>query len=325
MSARLSPARGFTILDLTVVIVIVMLLISLLLPAVQAARESARRLQCQHNLTQIGIALMNYQHVHGVLPPGSVSTTQPVTWLQPPDGLGWIAQILPQMGEENTWLQADANDPFRSFGAIEAAAASAGIQGMGTGPEDGSAGGVAARTARLRKLIPHLHFLKCPSQNVNQIFGVSTYAGCHHSTEQPISERGDGLFSVNSSESLEDIPDGRSATLLAGEFVLTLPGHGWIFGDRSSLRNGGKMEDSLGAAKVVDFSQLAAEDESEEGRAKLDLQSREVGTFGSQHSWQVNFLFADGSVRALSKKIDPKLFSSLIARADGSPLSNGGF
>ncbi|MFM7837576.1 MAG: type II secretion system protein, partial [Planctomycetaceae bacterium] len=90
MSARLSPARGFTILDLTVVIVIVMLLISLLLPAVQAARESARRLQCQHNLTQIGIALMNYQHVHGVLPPGSVSTTQPVTWLQPPDGLGSI-------------------------------------------------------------------------------------------------------------------------------------------------------------------------------------------------------------------------------------------
>lgn len=242
MSARLSPARGFTILDLTVVIVIVMLLISLLLPAVQAARESARRLQCQHNLMQIGIALMNYQHVHHVLPPGSVSTTQPVTWLQPPDGLGWIAQILPQMGEENTWLQADANDPFRSFGAIKAAAASAGIQGMVTEPEDGSAGGVAARTARLRKLIPQLHFLKCPSQNVNQIFGVSTYAGCHHSTEQQISESGDGLFSVNSSESLEDIPDGRSATLLAGEFVLTLPGHGWIFGDRSSLRNGGKWK-----------------------------------------------------------------------------------
>lgn len=326
MSARRAPARGFTIPDLTVAIVIIMLMVSLLLPAVQAARESARRLQCQHHLTQIGIALMNYQHVHRVLPPGSVSTTQPVTWLQPPDGLGWMAQILPQMGEENTWLQLDATDPFRSFGAIEAAeAASVGMQVTSSATEDGSGTDMAARTSRLWKLIPRFNFLLCPSQNVSRIYGVSLYAGCHHSTEQPISERGDGLFSVNSSESLEDIPDGRSATLLAGELSPNLPGHGWIFGDRSSLRNGGKLEDAPKSARMIDFSQLAAEEISEEGRAQLQLQSQEVGTFGSLHPWQVNFLFADGSVRALSKKIDPALFSSLISRADGSPLSDEGF
>lgn len=323
MSARRAPCRGFTILDLTVAIVIIMIMVSLLLPAVQAARENARRLECQHNLTQIGIALMSYQHVHRVLPPGSVSTTQPVTWLQPPDGLGWIAQILPQMGEENTWLQLDATDPFRSFGAIEAA--SAGMQVTSSAVEGGAGADMAARTSRLRKLIPRLDFLICPSQSINQPYGVSLYAGCHHSVEQAISDSGDGMFSVNSSESLEDIPDGRSATLLVGEFSPTLPGHGWIFGDRSSLRNGGNFGDAPKAARVIDFSQLAAEEISEEVRSQLQLQSAEVGTFGSMHAWQVNFLFADGSVRALSKKIDPALFSSLIARADGSPLSDEGF
>lgn len=86
-----------------------------------------------------------------------------------------------------------------------------------------------------------------------------------------------------------------------------------------------KLEDAPKSARMIDFSQLAAEEISEEGRAQLQLQSQEVGTFGSLHPWQVNFLFADGSVRALSKKIDPALFSSLISRADGSPLSDEGF
>ena len=80
--------RGFTLVELLVVIAIIAMLVTLLIPAVQSARESARRAQCQNNLRQIGLAITNFTDVHGeVLPMGRDETTQ--------IALSWAFRILP--------------------------------------------------------------------------------------------------------------------------------------------------------------------------------------------------------------------------------------
>jgi prepilin-type N-terminal cleavage/methylation domain-containing protein len=105
---RRFPKCGFTLVELLVVIAIIAILIALLLPAVQAARESARRVQCQNNLKQLGLAIHNYHDVHKVLPPSGIN--RPTTGnLDPRSGtqFSWIALILPQIEQSSLHDQID--------------------------------------------------------------------------------------------------------------------------------------------------------------------------------------------------------------------------
>ena len=100
------PRHGtlrFTLIELMLVLAIIGILAGLLLPALSAAREAARRHSCCNNLMQFGIALHSYDSVHETLPPGVVSDSNPVLDLPRGYGFGWMTQILPYFEMRNVY------------------------------------------------------------------------------------------------------------------------------------------------------------------------------------------------------------------------------
>ncbi|MCH2203941.1 MAG: DUF1559 domain-containing protein [Fuerstiella sp.] len=107
--------RGFTLIELLVVIAIIAVLISLLLPAVQQAREAARRTQCRNHLKQLGLALHNYHDVYGVY--GSLS----LVWIQGANiganggnTFSWVGRLLPYLDQGNLYGEIDWSQPMHS-------------------------------------------------------------------------------------------------------------------------------------------------------------------------------------------------------------------
>jgi prepilin-type N-terminal cleavage/methylation domain-containing protein/prepilin-type processing-associated H-X9-DG protein len=287
-----SRRSGFSFIELLVVVTIIGVLIALLLPAVNAAREAARRSNCQHNLSQLILAVHNYQNMHEFYPPGTIDYQGPIRNIAQGYHHNWIVQTLPFFEQGNAWRHID--------------------QAVGV---------YHPRNAPVASL--HLEILECPSQ-VLPPTPQSCYAGVHHDVEAPIDVDNNGVFFLNSRVRYEDVTDGTAQTIFIGEIPPEKGGLGWMSGTRATLRNAGVGSAVPGAAgvlaaqSVIDsvITQMVIPPEKKNSLDPLLV----VGGFGSFHPGGSQFAFGDGHTQFLASAGTPLVRQLLAHRADGRLL-----
>jgi prepilin-type N-terminal cleavage/methylation domain-containing protein/prepilin-type processing-associated H-X9-DG protein len=306
---------GFTLVELLVVIAIIGVLVSLLLPAVQAAREAARRLQCLNNLKQIGLAIHNYHDTHNVLPFGQGGTG---------DKYSAISLLLPFLEQTNLHAGIDFTQPVTA--AVNDA-------------------------ARLKEL----NLLRCPSDGRNplpQTGGATNYMANKGSGVVWRDATGpntglpapNGVFYFRSNIRFADVVDGTSNTAAFGERVLADGSNGIVSpladvffhpGARTTPDQAKQMCDAL------DITNLANQFPLFMGAPWLDGQhtylhvtgpnSRSCGFFtvlraamppSSRHPGGVNLLLCDGSTRFVGSTVDLATWRALGTRAGGEATSD---
>jgi prepilin-type N-terminal cleavage/methylation domain-containing protein len=279
-------ARAFTLVELLVVIAIIGVMVAMTIPAIQASRETGRRNFCKSHLAQLMLALQSYDNAYESLPPGVVNPDGPIR--SEPAGLhlGWVIFLLPYLDEQSAYRQVDLGASVY-------------------GPTNATA----------RAYWPRL--LICPSEP-DDAPGTSSYAGCHHDVEAPIAADNHGVLFLNSHIRREDISDGVSHTLFAGEKRIPPNDLGWMSGTRATLRNAGLApNDSAGDPPAVPSGPP-----DKDGVVPIAPPAAiYVGGFASAHSGGLNMGLGDASVPFIADSIDPKVWRQLAHRADGSLIN----
>jgi prepilin-type N-terminal cleavage/methylation domain-containing protein/prepilin-type processing-associated H-X9-DG protein len=194
---------AFTLVELLVVIAIIGVLVALLLPAIQSARESARRTQCLNNLKQLGVALHNYASAERHFPPGSVAKTYPDQPNHPQTFYRWssLAHLLPYMENQSVHDLLDLSLPLY-------------MPGAGYPIADRNKAGVA-------QVLPEFLCASDYRQPVNAEWGPTNHVACAGSGAgggTPFET--DGVFYVNSATAFAKLGDGSSHTVAMSESLL---------------------------------------------------------------------------------------------------------
>jgi len=309
------------------VIAIIAVLIGLLLPAVQAARESARRIQCTNQMKQIGLGMHNFNNTYNRFPPGEVSTTATNVQRYGPWPTGESSQhqvpailVLPYLEEPAV---AALWEKFRQYK----------LDG-GTGTQD--TWPAPLREALAAQPVNHLN---CPSSTTPHLyewdggtyFTSSTTYGYNWGTtpKGEVDANGayvaDGVFHTNSRTAFAHITDGSSNTILVGERNISETNWGVFYGnpafrDLSAWAQCGK---GFGWTSGLTYAPLnytlpdSVKLNPPTGAVKTEMMNKRVHAFGSQHVGGANFAFSDGSVRYLNNSINFAVFQALSTRAKG--------
>jgi len=309
-SARRATRRGFTLIELLVVIAIIGVLIALLLPAVQQAREAARKMQCTNNLKQIALAAHNYAGTQNVLPQGMC--------LQFPysvAGLWTSGSMFVPLGQymEQRPLYDAMNFDWNMYNVVNVTISGIGVSALWC-PSDGG-------VDRVRTLDPSICFDPLgPNQQMNMYY--TSYAGCagtwwYFSLNPKKISQSNGLFFIRSAIKYADITDGLSSTIAFGERAHTLLSeddqinwHWWTSGNY-----GDTMFNTLYPINPFRKLQIGTGGATDNnGQGGLDAY---VSSASSFHPNGANFAFMDGSVHFLKDSIDTWKYNP----ATGYPLS----
>ncbi len=303
--------RGFTLIELLVVIAIIGVLIALLLPAVQAAREAARRAQCTNNLKQLGLAAHNYVDTNGVFPTqiGGIPN-----WFGDSDyRTSWMVQILPEMEQRNLFNAYNfaADRAAYSFNntTVMATPVSSFTCPSYAGPmlQQGQAdwNGYAGTIGEAMRLwwIGGTCYKGNLGDNATGVYpGAPNVLGDLSGT-RPTAR---GIFwRATMAVTIAAVTDGTSGTMLAGE---ALP--------NACKWNAWSESNSSVAVTSIPLNQKANKDPN---------QWSYCYGFKSQHPGGANFAMCDGSVRFIKETINPSVYWALSSRAGGEIVSADAF
>ncbi|QDU60253.1 Type II secretion system protein G precursor [Planctomycetes bacterium Pan216] len=317
---------GFTLVELLVVIAIIGVLVALLLPAIQQAREAARRAQCTNNLRQIGLAMLNYAEANGTLPfgsrlmgsltsPNSGNPTHPVSGSGWVNDMGWYSGILPFMDQQQLYDLVDFDISW-------------------AGHSSGSHRNEQARRTRVG-------VMGCPSDQMIQqawtsreyAYWAGNYAINFGNTDYgQQAKAGTAFFGApfrqGSTVALKEVTDGLSKTLLAGEVINA----GGLYGDfsRTTGSQGFTAWITPNSTTCDEVTRLAPTT-AEQQRAGLcttllnsgwtAVQNQFYGS-RSKHLGGVNSVMCDGSVRFTGDGIDLGVWRSL-STTQGGEITSG--
>ncbi len=289
-SARTLKSNGFTLVELLVVIAIIGILVALLLPAVQTARETARRLECFNHLKQIGLAIHMYHDDHKEVPPG---------WFgESPDSAIHV-RLLPYLELQNIYDRYNFDEPWNAPENHEATRIDIGVFVCPTAPRDDSRRYVTDYCVN--------EYIHPSAQSILRASGVrkrSTYQGFYRN---PPSAGGEGHpLTVTFAE----IEDGLSNTFMIFEDA----------GRPLSYVDGREVGTGVSGARWADRrSEIWTHDICGGGTQAFNCNNNnEIYAF---HPGGANFLYGDGSVHFHAVGMDPELFVSLFTAFAGDTVA----
>lgn len=354
----MTTRRGFTLIELLVAMAIIAVLMSLLLPAVQQAREAARRTQCRNNLKQMGLALHNYESTHNLFPPSCVNNpylagsldgiTYPDSLQTALTGFGWGALLLPYLDQMplhnqfnfNTGCWAIENKtaaatPVPVFLCPSATGGSSGyvVQHPVPGPSPSGAGRTGTDMVRSDGspiFFAHSHYVT--NAGINQPWGRDPAYCFNFDIPEPVSGAPDavidGPFYPNSHTRVRDVTDGLSNTVFVGErssylchntWVGVVPGGGTI--PRMDLR-AWPSENNAATNMVGSHSGPDSHDHPEVVIHAPNNPFGHTDELWGEHGAGCHVLFGDGSVRYYTAFTDAYVWVALCTR-NGAEVNHG--